>query len=129
MVLELAAEGLVHPVGVASPTGLEDRTFIVDQVGVVRTLLSNGSLLPEPFLDLRDQVVSLDIGYDERGLLSIAFHPNYTTNHKLYAFYSAPLRPEAPADYDHTNYIVELTASEDGAIGRPRYGPRYPGHR
>jgi hypothetical protein len=31
----------------------------------------------------------------------------------LYAFYSAPLRPGAPADYDHTNYIVELTASGD----------------
>lgn len=117
--LELMAEGLVHPVGVARADGLEDRVFIVDQIGTVRTLRSNGSLLPEPFLDLRSELIGLNPGYDERGLLSIAFHPNYTTNHKLYAFYSAPLRTGAPSDYDHTNYIVELTSSENGASVDP----------
>jgi glucose/arabinose dehydrogenase len=119
VVLELAAEGLVHPVGVARAAGLGDRVFIVDQIGVVRTLLSNDTLLPEPFLDLRNELIGLHPNYDERGLLSIAFHPNYTANHKLYAFYSAPLRPGAPADYDHTNYVVELTASADGSTVDP----------
>jgi glucose/arabinose dehydrogenase len=117
--LKLAAQNLVHPAGVARAPGLEDRLFIVDQIGVVRTLLSNDTLLPEPFLDLRKELIGLSPNYDERGLLSIAFHPNYTTNHKLYAFYSAPLRPGAPADYDHTNYVVELTAPENGASVDP----------
>ena len=82
-------------------------------------LLSNDTLLPEPFLDLRNELIDLSPNYDERGLLSIAFHPNYTAEHRLYAFYSAPLRPGAPADYDHTNYVVELTAMEDGSSVDP----------
>jgi glucose/arabinose dehydrogenase len=117
--LELVAEGLAHPLAAVSALGIEDRVFIVDQVGTVNALLPNGTLMPEPFLDLRKELIALIPGYDERGLLSIAFHPNYTTNHRLYAFYSAPLRAGAPVDYDHTNLVVELTASENGTSVDP----------
>jgi glucose/arabinose dehydrogenase len=112
--LSLVADGLEHPVAVASADGIDDRVFVVDQTGVVRMLLINGILDPALFLDLRDRMVTLNPSGDERGLLSIAFHPDYATNHKLYAFYSAPLREGAPSNFDHTNIISELTASEDG---------------
>jgi glucose/arabinose dehydrogenase/plastocyanin len=53
-------------------------------------------------------MVDLNPTYDERGLLSIAFHPNFSENGKVYAFYSAPLRPEAPEDWNCTNHISEF---------------------
>ena len=72
------------------------RLFIVDQIGLVRILAPGGELLDTPFLDLRDRLVPLNPRYDERGLLSLAFHPGYAENGRLFVFYSAPLRPEAP---------------------------------
>jgi len=117
--LELVADGLVHPLGAAVAPGIDDRTFIVDQVGRVHMLLDDGTLAEEPFLDLTGEVVGLNPSYDERGLLSIAFHPDYEENRRLYAFYSAPLRDVAPAGYDHTNLVVELTASTDGLSADP----------
>jgi glucose/arabinose dehydrogenase len=112
--LHLVAEGLDHPIAVAHAKGIEDRSFVVDQIGVVSMLMNNGTMDPVPFLDLRDRMMSLNPSYDERGLLSLAFHPDYPENHKLYVFYAAPLREGAPADFDHTNVISELTASADG---------------
>lgn len=112
--LELVADGLEHPVSVARAPGLDDRVFIVDQIGMVYMLTSDGALNRTPFLDLRDRMLPPNPSFDERGLLSITFHPDYQENRRLYAFYSAPLREGAPEGYDHTNIISELTASEDG---------------
>jgi glucose/arabinose dehydrogenase len=112
--LELVADGLVHPIAAATAPGIDDRVFIVDQVGTVHMLMADGTLADGPFLDLREEIVELSPGYDERGLLSIAFHPDYPSDRLVYAFYTAPLRAGAPDGYDHTNVVVELTASEDG---------------
>lgn len=112
--LELVADGLEHPVAVTRAAGLDDRVFVVDQIGVVYMLMNDSTLDRTPFLDLRDRMVALNPSYDERGLLSIAFHPDYQENRKLYAFYTAPLGDGAPGGYDHTNIVSELTASADG---------------
>ena len=45
-----------------------------------------------PFLDLRDRVVPLMPDYDERGLLGLAFHPDFATNGRLFVYYGAPVR-------------------------------------
>src|SRR5512133_3253396 len=58
--LELVAEGLVHPIGTAVAPGIDDRTFIVDQIGTLRTLLADGGLLAEPYLDVRDSMTGLN---------------------------------------------------------------------
>lgn len=71
---ETVATGLSAPVFLTSPPG-DARLFIVEQGGRVR-IISNGTVLAEPFLDLRSRVSS----GGERGLLSIAFHPQYATN-------------------------------------------------
>lgn len=112
--LEPVAEGFVNPIAASVAPGIDDRVFIVDQIGTVRVLMADGTLEDEPFLDLREEIVGLNPNYDERGLLSIAFHPDYPTDRRVYAFYTAPLRDGAPDGYDHTNLIVEMTASEDG---------------
>ena len=49
--------------------------------------------------------------YDERGLLSIAFHPNFSTNGKVYAYYSAPLRAGADPTWSCTNRLSEFTVN------------------
>jgi glucose/arabinose dehydrogenase len=112
--LTLLAEGLQHPVAVTVAEGLNDRVFITDQVGLVYMLWENGTMDPQPFLDLRDRLVPLNPRYDERGLLSVAFHPNYSEDRRLFTFYSAPLRTGADAAFDHTNIVAEFTASPDG---------------
>ncbi len=77
------ATGLTHPVYVTAPPGDLDRLFIVEQGGRVK-ILSGGSVLPTPFLDLSGQV-SND---SEQGLLSIAFDPDYSGNGRFYVDYT-----------------------------------------
>src|SRR3954468_1556415 len=66
------------PVYVAQPPG-DKRLFVVSQAGTIR-IIAGGKLRPAPFLDLRS---SVSFG-GERGLLSVAFHPRFATNGKLY---------------------------------------------
>ncbi|MGH9866898.1 MAG: PQQ-dependent sugar dehydrogenase [Candidatus Polarisedimenticolia bacterium] len=82
------ASGFVLPVLVTSPPSDVDRLFVVEQDGTIR-IVRQGVLLPEPFLDISDQVLSpADGGYWEEGLLSMAFDPNYATNGRFFVFHS-----------------------------------------
>jgi glucose/arabinose dehydrogenase len=107
------AEGLASPVAMAVVTDDGGRIFIGDQAGLVRIVSADGQLMEEPFLDIRDRMVELDPEYDERGLLGLAFHPDYMNNGRFYVYYSAPLRADAPAGWDHTSHISEFTVSAD----------------
>ncbi len=101
------------PMMIASPDDGTGRIFVVDQIGLVRTITAGGTLLDEPFLDVRDRMVMLSTGYDERGLFSIAFHPDFRNNGRVFAFYSAPLRAGAPAGWSCTNRLSEFRISPD----------------
>lgn len=109
--LKLVAEGLTSPVTLAEAPDESGMIFIADQTGEVRVMNANGELQQEPFLDISDKIVPLEDHYDERGLLGLAFHPQYKTNGKFYVYYSAPLRPEAPDGYDHTSHLAEYQVS------------------
>jgi glucose/arabinose dehydrogenase len=109
--LELLAEGLSAPVDLAVAGDGSGRLFVVDQVGVIRVLTAEGELLDEPFLDLRDRIVGLNPGYDERGLLGLAFHPDYAENGLFYVYYSAPLDPQAPQGWNHTSHLSQFRVS------------------
>ncbi|MFO7966155.1 MAG: PQQ-dependent sugar dehydrogenase [Archaeoglobaceae archaeon] len=112
--LNMVADGLTAPVSMAYPED-GDRLFIVDQIGKV-WVMDNGEIGDDPFLDISDKIVGLNQGYDERGLMDIAFHPNYGENGRVYVYYSAPLREEAPDDWDHTSHLSEFTVSENGEV-------------
>ena len=75
--------GLEQPVHVAWAGDGSDRMFIVEQTGRVR-VFAGGRLEAEPYLDLRDRVTS----GGERGLLSIAFHPDFAQNGQVYVSYT-----------------------------------------
>jgi glucose/arabinose dehydrogenase len=72
------------PTYVAGAPGYPKLLFVVEQPGRVEVVRA-GRKLRHPFLDIRDLV-----GYDggERGLLSIAFPPDYRRSGRLYAYYT-----------------------------------------
>ena len=75
--------GLSTPVDFQTPDDGSGRIFIVQQSGTIR-IVSGGSLLPTPFLD-----ISSRINFDgaEQGLLGLAFHPSYSQNKRFYLNY------------------------------------------
>ena len=74
--------GLSLPVFLTQPLN-DGRIFVVEQAGRIR-VVRNGVLQPTPFLDISTRVLS----GGERGLLSVAFHPNYSSNHYFYVYYT-----------------------------------------
>lgn len=111
--LSLVAEGLNSPVHLVSPPDGSGRLFVVDRIGVIRIIDADGTLLDEPFLDVRDRMVQLRAAFDERGLLGLAFHPDYADNGRFYVYYSAQRRAEAPRGWDHTARIAEYKVSSN----------------
>jgi glucose/arabinose dehydrogenase len=109
--LRLVAEGLTAPVTLVPANDRSRRLFVVDQTGLIRIIDPRGTLAPEPFLDLRDRLVTLRPNFDERGLLGLAFHPGYARNGRFFVYYNAPLRPEGPAGFDTTVRISEFRVS------------------
>lgn len=76
--------GLVRPVGVAHAGDGTQRLFIIEQPGRI-LIVKDGSLLPTPFLDIRERV---DSSGNEQGLLGLAFSPNYVENGYFYVNYT-----------------------------------------
>jgi glucose/arabinose dehydrogenase/plastocyanin len=111
--LELVAEGFAAPVYLTYAPDESGRLFVVDQAGQIYIIDEDGDLLEEPFLDLTESIVELQDGFDERGLLGLAFHPEYEENGLLYVYYSAPLRAEAPQGWNHTSHVSEFRVMED----------------
>lgn len=109
--LEPVAGGFTMPVALASPGDGTGRLFVADLPGVIRIIDAGGLLSDEPFLDITDRVVRLRPGYDERGLLGLAFHPEFVENGRFFVYYSAPLRAGAPQGWDHTSKISAFTVS------------------
>lgn len=62
----------------------DDRLFVTQQSGLIRVIQNDGTVNSAPFLDLTGIVSS---GF-ERGLLGLAFHPNYASNGYFYVNYT-----------------------------------------
>ncbi|HKU76409.1 MAG TPA: PQQ-dependent sugar dehydrogenase [Pyrinomonadaceae bacterium] len=96
----VVASGLSNPSAMAlAPDG---RIFVCQQNGVLR-VIKNGALLPTPFL-----TVTVDSS-GERGLLGVAFDPNFVSNQLVYIYYTAT----TPTIH---NRISRFTASGDVAL-------------
>lgn len=83
LTLRLVASDLDKPVSVTHAGDGSNRLFIVNQSGAIR-ILQNGNLLATPFLN----VSSLVSCCGERGLLGLAFPPNYASRNHFYIFYT-----------------------------------------
>lgn len=82
LALRQVAGGLTNPLFLTAPPS-DARLFIVEQPGRIR-IVKNGTLLGTSFLNLASSVSS----GGERGLLSMAFDPNYTMNGFFYVCYT-----------------------------------------
>ncbi|MFQ5591889.1 MAG: PQQ-dependent sugar dehydrogenase, partial [Phycisphaerae bacterium] len=104
--LQPVVSGLVSPISLTHAGDGSGRLFIVDQAGYIR-IVENGVLLPTPFLDLTSKIVEVSAFFDERGVLGVAFHPDYAVNGRFFVRYSAP-RAGDPAEpcNDPEGFIV-----------------------
>ena len=83
--LQSISTSLSAPVYMTAPVKDTTRLFIVEQGGRIRIFdVTTGSLLATPFLD----VSGLIPGGGERGLLGMAFDPQYNINRKFYVYYT-----------------------------------------
>lgn len=83
--IELFATGLNKPVSIKHAG--DNRLFVVEQDGLIRIISSEGVVAPIPFLNITARVINVNGFGDERGLLGLAFHPNYTSNGFFYVNY------------------------------------------
>lgn len=82
LTLNSVVSGLTNPVDLQFPNDGTGRFFVIQQTGSIR-VGSNGALLATPFLDISSRVHFSG----EMGLLGLAFHPQFTQNHKFYIHY------------------------------------------
>jgi hypothetical protein len=77
--------GLSSPLYVTHAGDGTNRLFVVEQAGRI-LVLQPGGLMPTVFLDITAKVLS----GGERGLLGLAFHPNYASNRRFFVNYTRP---------------------------------------
>ncbi len=94
--LQLVVDNLISPVAVAEPPDSSHRLFVVDELGQIWIIGADGTKLTTPFIDVASKMVTLSPSYDERGLLGLAFSPDFKSNGKFYLFYTAPPRAGTP---------------------------------
>jgi uncharacterized protein (TIGR03437 family) len=79
------ASGLIQPLYLTHARDGSHRLFIVERAGTIRVMLPGAtSPLATPFLDISAKVIQ----GGERGLLGLAFHPQYATNRRFFVNYS-----------------------------------------
>lgn len=78
-----------RPLYPAQAPGEPSRLFVVQQAGRI-ALIDHGTTLAQPFLDIRDLVLAPGEGgtNGERGLLSMAFPPDYQTSRRFYVYFT-----------------------------------------
>ncbi len=120
------AAGLDSPVYVTAAPGDAKRLYVVEQPGRIRTIA--GGRIRGTFLDIRSLVSS----GGERGLLSVAFHPDYAANRRFYVNYTdvrgdtrvveyRSRRGSPPVRVRELLYVDQPHANHNG--GQLQFGP------
>lgn len=105
--LQQMLSGLVSPLAAAVAPGDPGHLYVCDQVGQIWRMSTgldhhhhHHPAHATLFLDVQTLLVPLGVpplNYDERGLLGLAFHPDFQTNARFYTFTSQPA--DRPADF------------------------------
>jgi glucose/arabinose dehydrogenase len=95
------ADDLAEPVNVAAPNDGTGRLFIIERPGVIQ-VIKDGKKQKRPFLDLKDKTIS---SFLELGMFSMAFHPDFKNNGKVYVCY-------ADLWFNGASMITEFTVSK-----------------
>lgn len=113
--LEKITGGMKSPVLVTNAGDGSNRMFIVEKTGQIN-IVKNGTFLGTPFLDIKNKIIKLIPFYDERGLLGLAFHPQYKTNGRFFVFYSA--KTTTPG-VDHLDVLAEFQVTANPDVADP----------
>ena len=98
---EPVTSGLTDPIGITNAGDGSGRLFVNERGGRIRVVNADGTLLGADFVDLSDRTQA----GGERGLLGVAFHPEFASNGRLFVHYSRL--------GDGATVISELAASDD----------------
>jgi glucose/arabinose dehydrogenase len=104
--------GLIRPLFLTHAG--DSRLFVMTQNGFIY-IVQNGSLLTTPFLDV-SSLLHADVfggGYTERGLLGLAFHPNYALNGQFFINYT---------DRSGSTVVARYRVSSDRNLADPNSG-------
>jgi glucose/arabinose dehydrogenase len=99
LAVEEVATGFVNPTGLTNAGDGSERLFVLSREGAIRAVDADGTIASDVFLDLSDRVLA----GGERGLLGLAFHPDYEENGRFFVAYTS--RP------DGANTISEFRVS------------------
>ena len=106
----VVTEGLENPLFLTQPGDGSRRLFVVEQPGRIR-VLDGHTLLPTPFLNITQQVLS----GGERGLLGLAFHPDYRHNGRFFVNYTR--KPDgATVVAEYHRGATAISAAQDERI-------------
>jgi glucose/arabinose dehydrogenase len=97
----VVTEGLDQPVGLAGDPSDSDALYVLEREGRIRFVF-HGEVMPDPVLDLTDDVLSDGA---EQGLLGIALHPGFADNRRAFIWYT---------DVRERHVLEEVRLSEDG---------------
>jgi glucose/arabinose dehydrogenase len=108
--LQSFATGFTSPVEITHPAN-DARLFVVQQGGIIKIVNTNGTVNSTPFLTLTSTTI---LSGGERGLLGLAFHPNYATNGYFYVNYTRA--------GDGATVIARYTVSADPNVANAASG-------
>ncbi|MEX1170111.1 MAG: PQQ-dependent sugar dehydrogenase [Chloroflexota bacterium] len=104
--VEVVTDRLDQPVDVAVPDDGSGRVFVAERPGRIR-VVRDGVVDDEPFLDIRERIAS----GGERGLLGLAFHPDFPDDPRFFVDYT---------DVNGDTVMAEYRQDEsDPAVGDP----------
>jgi glucose/arabinose dehydrogenase len=110
--------GFDNPVYLAATKSQPNTVYVVEQRGTIQAVV-NGKRRAQPFLDLRGRISS----GGEQGLLSVAFHPGYAKNHKLYVDYTDRSGDTRVVELRSRNGVAAKTGRQLLFVDQP-----YPNH-
>lgn len=114
--LEEFATGLTSPVEITNAN--DSRLFVVQQNGIIKIIQPNGTINTTNFLNISSKII---FG-GERGLLGLAFHPQYSSNGYFFVYYNNPAGNIIVARYSvsSTDSNVADPASEKILLNIPK---------
>ena len=118
LLLEPVASSFDTATSVCAPPGDTERLFVTTKGGVIH-IIRDGAILPTPFLDISTSMSAYE------GILSMVFHPDYSTNGRFFLVYNDTL------DQSH---LTEFLVSSDPDLADPSSGTelltpfQQPGH-
>jgi len=128
LTFELIATELARPVAITNARDGLGRLFITLQRGQI-VIYDGSQVLPTPFLDITSLVFPIGGLGDERGLLSIAFHPNYVSNGYFYVNYVNTDNDTVIARYSVSATAPNVADPDSAEIILTIDQPSFPNHK